>query len=344
MSTGKLFMTGATGYIGGSALSAITQKFPALEVTALLRSPSIEFKNRYPRVKIVVGTFDDFNIIKKAALGAEIIMHTGDIDHIGCVNAILSGVSERNEPSFLIHLTGTGCISDELRQTWDSRSNPRIWHDVNDIKDLYDLPDDAPHHLIDKKIMDAPNGLLKTACICSADVYGQGTGIGHRTTFLVPTYVKSVLKKKECFYLGAGENIKAVIHITDLVNLFLILLWEALRGGGGAQWGRDGFYFAIAGEVRWKDAAEAINSIGITQKWLPADSKPVSWTVEQLGNIIPHRPRVARYLWGSSTRAYSARAHQLGWKPQGPSFWEALPEDVSISIRNVKSRASTCRI
>jgi len=251
-------------------LSAITQKFPALEVTALLRSPSIEFKNRYPRVKIVVGTFDDFNIIKKAALEAEIIMRenferfflcphstlasylhcrvmlmhlnipdTGDIDHIGCVNAILSGVSERNEPSFLIHLTGTGCISDELRQTWDSRSNPRIWHDVNDIKDLYDLPDDAPHHLIDKKIMDASNGLLKTACIYSADVYGQGTGIGHRTTFLVPTYVKSVLKKKECFYLGAGENIKAVIHITDLVNLFLILLWEALRGGGGAQWGRD---------------------------------------------------------------------------------------------------------
>lgn len=55
-------------------MGAITHKFPALEITALLRSPSIEFKNRYPRVKIVVGTFDDFEVIKKAALNADIVI------------------------------------------------------------------------------------------------------------------------------------------------------------------------------------------------------------------------------------------------------------------------------
>lgn len=37
------------------------------------------------------------------------------------------------------------------------------------------------------------------------------------------------------------------------------------------------------------------------------------------------------YLWGSNSRAESARAKKLGWKPHGPSFWEALAEDCRIA-------------
>lgn len=100
----------------------------------------------------------------------------------------------------------------------------------------------------------------------------------------------------------------------------------------------------MADEVRWKDVADAINSLGIAQKWLPADSKVVSWTVEQVGNVIPHWPRAAKYLWGSNTRAHAIRAQQLGWKQQGPTFWEALPDDVSIVIKNMKASASMSKI
>ena len=45
---------------------------------------------------------------------------------------------------------------------------------------------------------------------------------------MVPEYVKIAMEKKEAFYLGKGENIRAVTHIG-----------EAVQGGGSAQWGKE---------------------------------------------------------------------------------------------------------
>lgn len=238
------------------------KKFPDLEVTALLRSPSAEFKERYPSVKTVKGTFDDFDTIESAAEKADIVIRTsdkkswlcsltfsrkiakpspdtGDIDHPGCANALLSGMKKKDTPGFLIHLTGTGCISDEREQSWKGDYNPHKWNDLTEIKEIYDLPDEAQHHKIDKDMMDASQGLLKTCIICPPDIFGQNTGTGARATFLVPEYVKVLLNTKEAFYLGKGENMRAVTHIDDVVDLFIILLDNAIQGGGKAQWGRE---------------------------------------------------------------------------------------------------------
>lgn len=151
----------------------------------------------------------------------------------------MSGCAKNKNPSFLIHLTGTGCISDEREQTWEGKYNPHVWNDIDEINEIYDLPPSAQHHVIDQNMMDASNDKLKTAIICPPDIYGQNTGIGNRATFLVPEYVKVLLKRKEAFYLGAGENIRAVTHINDVVDLFMILIGEAMKGGGKAQWGRE---------------------------------------------------------------------------------------------------------
>lgn len=136
-------------------------------------------------------------------------------------------------------MTGTGCISDERDQSWKGNYNARVWNDVEDIKDLYDLPDEAKHHTIDKDIMNASNELLHTACICPPDIYGQSTAVGNRATYLVPVYVKDAIEKQEAFYLGKGENIRAVTHINDVVDLWVILVGQAIQGGGSAQWGKE---------------------------------------------------------------------------------------------------------
>lgn len=95
------------------------------------------------------------------------------------------------------------------------------------------------HHSIDRMIQDVSNDLLKTAIICPPDIYGQSKGISSRTSFMVPLYVEALLQGKEPFYLGRGENWRAVVHIDDVVDLFALLLQEALLGGGKAQWGRE---------------------------------------------------------------------------------------------------------
>jgi len=215
---------------------------------------------------------------------------------------------------------------------------------VTDIQDIYNLPPSALHHAIDVDIMNASNDLVKTALVCPPDIYGQGTGPSSNTTFMVPEYVKVVHKQKVAWYLGKGENFRAVTHIADVVSLFMILLGEALKGGGKAQWGKEGFYFAVSDEVKWIDAATAINALGVEQGWLPAGSKPVSWTKEHVRALIPNPGpladvsgfNMALYVWGSNSRAESARAKALGWNPQAhPSFWDALPEDVAVALQNL---------
>jgi nucleoside-diphosphate-sugar epimerase len=187
--------------------------------------------------------------------------------------------------------------------------------------------------------MDASNDTLKTVVICPPDIYGQSSSVGSRTTFLVPNYVEALIKHKEAFYLGDGDNMRAVTHIDDVVDIFILLIDEALKDGGRAQWGKEGFYFAVSGEVRWKDAAQAIRKLGNQQGWLEESVETVSWDKEKLVSKFPGQGDLVLYLWGSNSRAESARAKQLGWNPHGPSFWEALPEDVEIAAKNVQCKS-----
>lgn len=75
------------------------------------------------------------------------------------------------------------------------------------------------------------------------------------------------------------------------------------------------------------------------QGWLPEGSKPVSWNSKQVGDIFASNPGLALYLWGSNSRADSARAKKLGWKSSGPDFWTQLPEDVKIAVQKANARA-----
>ncbi|KAK2765947.1 hypothetical protein FQN54_007462 [Arachnomyces sp. PD_36] len=335
MAAKKLFITGATVYIGGSVLEAIVHKHPSLNITALLRNPPAEFKTRYPNVRIVVGDFDAAEIISKEAEDADIVIHTGDIDHQPCASAILSGLAKKPTPSFLLHLSGTQCISDARShsQTWEGLQNPRIWDDIADIDEIYSLPETAPHHKIDRQIMDASNTLLKTAVICPPDIYGQKTGVGNRATFLVPLYAGVVRKTQTALYLGKGENTKAVAHISDVVNLFVLLLEHAMEeDGGSAQWDKEGFYFTTTSEIKFLEAATAMNDLCIKKSLLPADSKPTSWTKERVGGLMPASPEKALQFIGANSRVKCSRAEKLGWKACGPSFWECLDEDVSVAV------------
>ena len=55
-------------------LEKVIKVFPELQITALLRKALPEFKERYPKVKIVLGDFDSFNVIEKAASEADIVI------------------------------------------------------------------------------------------------------------------------------------------------------------------------------------------------------------------------------------------------------------------------------
>jgi hypothetical protein len=58
----------------------------------------------------------------------------------------------------------------------------------------------------------------------------------------------------------------------------------------------------------------------------------VSWDKKKLSSLLPEDPGRVLYLWGSNSRAESARAKKLGWKPHAPSFRDALSEDIKVAV------------
>jgi hypothetical protein len=68
--------TGATGYIGGDALYALTQSFHSAKITALVRSESKAslITSRYPSVTPVIGDLDSAASITKEAAEADVVL------------------------------------------------------------------------------------------------------------------------------------------------------------------------------------------------------------------------------------------------------------------------------
>lgn len=74
--TDDLLRTGATGYIGGDFLHAITQAHPELAIAALVRqsSSASKLKQEYPHVEVVQGNLDDHETLVKAGADADIVL------------------------------------------------------------------------------------------------------------------------------------------------------------------------------------------------------------------------------------------------------------------------------
>lgn len=72
----KVFLAGATGYIGGHTLQLITNKHPEWDITALVRT---EFqakilKKQIPSILAVPGSLEDLDLVARLAAEADIVL------------------------------------------------------------------------------------------------------------------------------------------------------------------------------------------------------------------------------------------------------------------------------
>lgn len=74
----KLFVTGATGFIGGDAFYAIANAHPEYEITALVRNSEkgAQVAKEYPSVKLVYGDLDSTDLLEEEAKKADIVCRT----------------------------------------------------------------------------------------------------------------------------------------------------------------------------------------------------------------------------------------------------------------------------
>lgn len=74
--TAKIFITGATGYIGGDALYQLYQKHPEFEYALLIRTQEKADKvlEKYPKARVVIGGLDDSETLEREAAWADVVL------------------------------------------------------------------------------------------------------------------------------------------------------------------------------------------------------------------------------------------------------------------------------
>jgi len=154
----------------------------------------------------------------------------------------------RKTISFLIHLSGTGILSDFKNSEYRGRLNPKVYSDIDEIDEITSFPDDFLHRKTDKIIQDAAvqhGEKLKTAIVCPPDIYGRGHGPGRKQSVYVPALLSETKKIGAPFYTNEGSNTRSFVHIDDLMDLYTTLVEAAAAGGGSVTWGKKVCYFQL---------------------------------------------------------------------------------------------------
>ncbi|GAB7349815.1 hypothetical protein MBLNU459_g0523t1 [Dothideomycetes sp. NU459] len=335
----KLFVTGATGYIGGDALYAIVEAHPEYAITALVRNSQkgALIAKQYPKIKLVYGDLDSEELIEEESRKADIVCNWANVDHEGSAKAIAKGLLTRSSDTlgYYIHTSGTGLLvfSDTDRNTF-GESSTKVYDDWDGLKEVTSLPDHALHRHVDKVVLaagDASPSTVKTAIVCPPCIYGPGRGPDNQTSMQIPWLAAATLTAGHGVQVGAGAARWGGVHVRDLSNLYLLLVEAASRGGEPATWGPQGYYFCEAHELRWADAAQAVAAAAHRAGYVEsADVK--RYDAEAVKELNP----LGALMWGSNSRARALRARKLlGWTPKHESLEEVIPGAVELEAKKL---------
>ncbi|CAI6333471.1 unnamed protein product [Periconia digitata] len=333
----KVFITGATGYIGGDALYTIANTYPDLEFTALVRNSDKGAKvaSQYPKIKLVYGELDRFDLLTTEAAKADIVLHTANAGNLEAVNALIAGLAQKKTPGYLIHTSGTGTLGtpDFLNNTLGSHSD-KMYDDWDGIGEVASTPESWGARKVEKAILTASSknpGNIFTAIVAPPLIYGEGRGPDNQRSIQVPNMVKATLERGKGFYLGEGKNVWHVVHVQDLSDVFLRLVTSALQAGGGkATWNETGYYFTETGDVVWGEISNAIAKAAVERN-LIANTELDSLTGDEANEILPP---YGAYIWGTNSKAKGIRASRLlNWKPEKEGLFDTIDDAVIIEAR-----------
>ncbi|KAJ5520952.1 Semialdehyde dehydrogenase NAD-binding [Penicillium fimorum] len=325
----KLFITGATGYIGGDSLATLVVNHPEFSYSALVRNAekAEQVKSQYPCVRIVMGDLDDSVLLERESAAADIVLH-----HVGAAKAIIAGLvagHTKENPGYLLHTGGTGILTweDSDKNEYGNKSE-HVYNDWDRVDELLNLPDHAFHRNVDQLILQAGTqyaDVLRTALVCPPTIYGKGRGPVSQRSRQVYVLANMTLRLQKGPIIGAGQSISNHVHIHDLSDVYALLIDAAIAGRtDNGLWGPRAYYLTENGEHCWGELAQATAEAAVKLGYLPKAKTEV---------LNPNSAKdYAGYeslSWGMNSRGRSQRAREiLGWNPSRPSLLDELSEIV----------------
>jgi nucleoside-diphosphate-sugar epimerase len=298
----KVFLTGASGYIGGSVAAAL--RSAGHDVVGLVRSPQRADQVRRQGIEPVLGTLNDSDLLARAARDADAVINTADSDNRTAVDAIVSALAGSGKP--FIHTSGSSIVGDMAA----GEPTDKVYEDDTPVRPL---PGRAVRVAVNELVLAAANRGVRAVVVCPSMIYGPGRGI-HAESIQIPRLIRLARKHGVARHIGRGENIWSNVHIDDLVDLYLLTLRNAPAGA---------FYYAENGENSMRQACEAISrALGFGGR---AESMSVAEAIAEWSE------GAADYTFGSNSRVRAVRARsELGWAPTRPSLLDSIEREPSV--------------
>jgi nucleoside-diphosphate-sugar epimerase len=302
-----IFLTGATGYIGGSVSSKLIAR--GFRVRGLVRTVDKADLLQKLGIEPVIGDLDDAELLSAEARAADAVINTASADNAGAVKALIDGL--RGSSKTLLHTSGSSVVGDDVR---GARRTETLF---DEDSMLLVAPEKQARRDIDLNVLRAAEHGVRSSVICPSLVYGVGRGL-NQNSVQTPFLASNAREQGAVQIVGEGLNVWSNVHIEDLVDLYLLILEKAPGGS---------FYFAENGEASFLQLAEALR----TRLALPS--------VQNLS------PRLAAERWGiakayfslgSNSRVRGKRARaELGWAPTHSSLvqWilNEMPSDIGVA-------------
>ncbi|KAK3696893.1 hypothetical protein LTR37_017723 [Vermiconidia calcicola] len=343
----KLFVTGATGYIGGDALYAIAHAHPDYEITCLVRNSDkgATVAAEYPSIKLVYGDLDNADLLEAEAKKADIVLNFASADHESALHAIIKGMASHDttyRQCFLIQTSGTGILlMDDMKTDTYGEDSKNVYDDLEGVSKVTSLPDDAPHRGADKIVLAAGaehSDKIQTAIVCPPTIYGEGRGPDNKRSHQLPELTRCTLEKGHGIQVLAGKTLWSNVHVHDLSGLYLKLVENAAVGGSLAEWpgkpavwGTEGYYFCENGEHVWGEVSGWVAAEAHKQGFIQSDEvKSVS--AKEAGELTPF----GFGMWGANSRSRAKRAREvLDWKPSGSPLKDEVKSAVEWESRKL---------
>jgi nucleoside-diphosphate-sugar epimerase len=302
----KVFVTGATGYIGGSVSTKLLEK--GHEVIGLARSAEAAVALKKRGIEPLPGDINAHTPFVDVTRRVDAVINAANSDNAFVVHALLTGL--RGTGKTLIQTSGSSVVG-----AYDNGEASEATFDED--TPFTPQPEKATRVAIDQAVLASAKENVRSIVIRPTLIYGRGIGVA-ATSIQLPKLIDVARKHGAPRHVGRGLNIWGHVHIADVADLYMLALEKAQAGS---------LFYAENGEANFKSVAQSIGRmLGLgdkTQDW------PIGEAVEGLGP--------GAYLsFGSNSRVRGVQSRALGWQPKGRALFDEIEHGVYAEVYGKK--------
>src|SRR5436190_2978700 len=300
----KVFITDATGYIGGSIATKLIERGD--QVIGLARSEEAAAALKKRGIEPLAGDINAYTPFIEVAKRADAVINAANSDNPFVVHALLDGL--RGSGKTLIQTSGSSVVG--------NYDNGEASENILDEDSAFTpQPEKAMRVAIDQSVLGARD--IRGIVIRPTLIYGRGIGVP-ATSIQLPKLIDLAKKHGVPRHVGRGLNIWSHVHVADVVDLFLLALDKAKPSS---------LFYAESGEANFRSVAQSIGRMlgmgDATKDW------PIGEAVDGLGP--------GAYLsFGSNSRVRGVKSRELGWAPKQGTLADEIGKGVYAEVHGGK--------